>query len=423
MARARLSILFLTQFPPSPPRFGAQARIHGLMTALAERHEVSAVSVAEAAEVEPSLRAMRRYCREAALVVDPRGASRIGRRLLQLRSLASLHSFERHAFRFAALQRRVDAILAARRFDVVDVEGPNLVHLRLRGAPRGEPPPRVVLDEHNVEYDVLRQVAWSGTGIARRVYAQLNWRKLRRDEHEAWDRADAIAVTSRLDEDRVREARPAARVAVVPNAVDLDRFRRRSGDPRPDGRTVLFFGALDYVPNTDAILFFLDEVWPRVRRAHPGARLRVLGRRPPEALLRRRAADVDVPGFVDDLRPALAQAAAVVAPLRMGGGTRLKILEAMAMERPVVSTDLGAEGLGARHGEELLLADDPERFAAEVARLLRDPTLGGRLGAAARRLVEARYSWRASARALEDLYRAVLRGPRARRATPTVRTA
>jgi polysaccharide biosynthesis protein PslH len=410
----RLSVLYVCQVPPSPPRFGAQVRIHGLMTALSESHDVSVACCAEPDLAEEARRAMREYCRDVEIVLETASTSTVRKRLLQLRSLASARTFERHLFTIPELQRRIDALLARRRFDVVNVEGPFVAHHRFRTAPRGAPPPRVVLDEHNVEFDVHRQIARGGEGLVRRIYSAVNWRKMRREEHAVWDAADAITVTSAQDAARVRTARPGARVAVVPNGVDVARFRPRAGDPAPDRNTLLFFGALDYHPNCDGILYFLDEVWPRLLRTHPAARLRILGRRPPPALLVRRGQAVEIAGFVEDLRPGLAAAAAVVVPLRMGGGTRLKILEAMAMGKPVVSTSLGVEGIEAMHGRELLLADDPEQFAGELRRLLDDPALGVRLGQAARVLVERRYSWRASARALERCLREVCTAPPAR---------
>jgi glycosyltransferase involved in cell wall biosynthesis len=188
---------------------------------------------------------------------------------------------------------------------------------------------------------------------------------------------------------------------VVPNAVDVEHHRRQPGHPRPDGDTLLFFGSLGYAPNLDGILHFLDRIWPAVLARRPATRLEIVGPGAPPALLARRSAQVELIGFVEDLRPRLAGAAAVIAPLRLGGGTRLKILEAMAMGRPVVSTSLGAEGLEVRDGEELLLADEPAEFAGAVVRLLEDPRLGERLGRAARARVEQRYSWRTAAERFE----------------------
>jgi glycosyltransferase involved in cell wall biosynthesis len=413
----RLSFLFVSQAPPSPPRFGAQVRMHGLMTALSERHDVSVVSYAEPELLDEARRALGAYCREVELVVDRVSASTARKRLLQLRSIASARAFEELVFTSAALQGRVDALLARARFDAICLEGPFVARHRFH--PAGGPRPRLVLGEHNVEYDVRRQFAGGRGGLARRAFLLLDGWKVRRAEQALWGRVDAVTVPSREDAARVRSARPGARVAIVPNGVDVDRVRPRPDDPVPDGGTLLFFGALDYPPNVDGLLFFLDEIWPRVASTHPSARVRILGRRPPPALLARQGPRVELAGFIEDLRPSLAAAMAVIVPLRLGGGTRLKILEAMAMARPVVSTTLGAEGIGATSGRELLLADDPARFAAELRRLLDDPALGARLGSAARALVEARYAWRDSARVLERLV-LDLRGAVTARGRPSI---
>jgi len=411
MTRERLNLLYVSPTPPSPPRYGGQVRMHGLMSALARHHDVTTVALLDPIEdAAAAERTTRSYCRKVVLLSNPRDVPGAGKRLLQLRSLASLRSYERHLYTVPRLQRALDDLLAEERFDIVNVEFPYLAHYRLRRAPRGSPTPLVVLDEHNVEYDVLRQVARSEAGLGRRIYNLFNWRKLRGEEQAAWRRFDAVTVSSRHDDAMVRAAVPAARTAVIPNAVDVELFRRRPGDPAPDGRTIVFFGAINYFPNTDGILFFLREVWPALSARHPAARLEILGHRPPPSVLAHRGPRVEVPGFVDDLRPHLAQAAVVIAPLRMGSGTRLKILEAMAMGKAVVSTAIGASGIDVTDGEDILIADDAAGFATAVGRLLEDAPLATRLGESARALVEARYSWDASARELEAFFRALLAG-------------
>jgi len=170
----------------------------------------------------------------------------------------------------------------------------------------------------------------------------------------------------------------------------------------------MFFGINDYYPNTDGILFFVREVWPRLAASHPRVRLKIVGPRPTPEILAQRNARVEVTGAVDDVRAHLAEAAAVIVPLRLGGGTRLKILEAMAMAKPIVSTTIGAEGIDVVHETHLLLADEPAQFAAAVGRVLDDATLAARLGERGRALVNAKYSWEATARRLEDFLRKVL---------------
>ncbi|HUM09612.1 MAG TPA: glycosyltransferase family 4 protein [Myxococcaceae bacterium] len=409
MRSARLSILCLSQMPPSPPRFGAQARMHGLWTALARQHDLTSVALADDGfDLEECRAAMGRYSQEVLLLPNPRGRGGAMKRALQLRSLASVHSFERHRVEVPALGRALDQLLRTRRFDVVNVEFPYLAHLRLRQAPPGTRPPAVVVDSHEIAHEMVRQFAAGRGSLGRTVYASLNWRKLRHEELAAYRSADGVAVCSEADRQRVLRDVPSARTVVVPNAADVDHYRPRSGDPSPDGRTVLFFGLLSTLPNIDGIRWFVREVWPRITAVRPDARLEILGKGAPREVEALAAPGIEVAGFVEDLRPHLAAAAAVVVPLRLGGGTRLKIVEAMAMARPIVSTRLGAEGIEAEPGRELLLADEPEAFAAAVLQLLQDPASGARLGSAARRLSEERYSWTGAATAMDGLFQQVL---------------
>src|SRR6267143_578435 len=405
MDRDRLNLLFLSQFPPGPPTFGAQRRVQGLMSALARRHEITGISLITAEyDRRAAEDAMREYCNEVVLV-PARSWEGAGKRLQQARSLVSKRSFVRSLWDLPALRKALDERLSARSYDIVNVELPFLALQRLAQAPPGRPPPRLVLDEHNIEFDLARQQAQNQSGLARRVYNSIDWRKLRREEIEIWTRFDGVAFCSAADEARARELVPSIRSAVVPNAVDVEYFQPRPADPPGDGRTVIFFGAINYFPNVDGLLYLLREVWPLIEKSHPQARLKIVGQRPTPEILAYQGQRVEVAGKVDDLRPHLASAAVSIVPLRIGGGTRFKILEAMAMAKPVVSTSLGAEGIDAEPGRHLLLADDREAFAAAVGRVLDDSRLCARLGSQGRALVEERFSWDTAAQAMERLYR------------------
>jgi glycosyltransferase involved in cell wall biosynthesis len=397
-------MLWVFPIPPSPPRFGAQARMHGLATALAPRHDVTAVALLdEGQDPEEARAAMGGWAREAILVPNPAGRDGAAKRLLQLRSLAAPRSYERLRFAPRALGRVLDRRLRREPFDAVVSEFPYLGPLALRRAPRGAAPPAVVVDSHEIAWDLARQIARGGKTPLRRLYGEVNWRKLRREELAAYRGADGVCACSEADRRRILEDAPRARVRVVPNAADVERLRPRPTDPAPDGRTVLFFGLLSTVPNVDGIRWFVQEIWPRVLAVRPDARCRVIGARPAPEVHALAGNGVEIVGFVEDLRPHLAAAAAVVVPLRVGGGTRLKIVEAMAMAKPVVSTRLGAEGIEAEPGRDLLLADEPDAFAQAVVRVLGDAALRERMGAAARALARERYAWTAAGHALEGL--------------------
>ena len=409
MSTERLNILYVSQMPASPPRFGAQARIHGLMTQLARRHDLTAAMlVDDEFDADECRGAMQAYCREVVLVPNPYGRQGLAKRLLQVRSLASIRSFERLRVTLPALQESLDRILRAKRFDVVNLEFPYLGHYDLRQAPPGKKPPALVVDSHEIAYDLTRQFARAGGSVGRRVYARANWRKLRREELRTYRDADGVYVCSTNDEQRLLDEAPGLRTTVVPNAADVDYYQPRPTDPRPDGRTVVYFGLLSTIPNIDGVTHFVQDIWPPIAERRPDARLKIIGGRPPPSLLALAGPRVELTGFVPDLRPHLAAAAAVVVPLRLGGGTRLKIVEAMAMGKAMVSTTLGAEGIDAVPGRDILIEDEPMAFADAVVRLLAEPGLGAHIGQSARRLAVNRYSWSEAARTLEAFYGRIL---------------
>jgi glycosyltransferase involved in cell wall biosynthesis len=194
---------------------------------------------------------------------------------------------------------------------------------------------------------------------------------------------------------------PQVRCVLSPNGVDLDEFMPPPGAPEPD--TVIFFGAHNYFPNADGLRFFFAEIWPLILAARPSVQLRVVGPLPSTDIVALRPPNVTFEGYVTDIVAEVGRAAVAIAPLRIGGGTRLKIVEAMALARPVVATSIGAEGIEVQHGRDLLIADAPRDFADAVLRMLTRPAEAAQLGLRGRRLVERAYSWDTSAARLERL--------------------
>jgi sugar transferase (PEP-CTERM/EpsH1 system associated) len=255
----------------------------------------------------------------------------------------------------------------------------------------------VVLFEHNVEYMIWQRTAAKSTNPLRRALLELEWRKMRRYENRACHLADLTIVVSEDDRRVLGEGASQSRIEAVPTGVDVDYFQ--AGDDPNDGTgeqpaEIVFTGSMDWFPNEDAMLYFIDSILPLVRRELPEATLTIVGRNPSLQLREAAAtAGVTVTGTVDDVRPYSRRAAVYVVPLRIGGGTRLKIYEALAMGKAVVSTTIGAEGLPLQEGVHILRADDAEAFAGKVVQLLRNPALRQELGAAGRRLMEQEYSW------------------------------
>jgi glycosyltransferase involved in cell wall biosynthesis len=379
--------------------------MHELISGVAAAAETSVLSLVDPGESqEAAVQATETYCRRVVTVSGPahRGGP-AGKRLRQLASLVSPHSYEwighSHAPFAAAL-----AQMLVHHYDVVHFELAPMAGYALTGPARDDTRPIVCLDEHNIEYDIARRTAQGAASAVRRAYSALEWRKQRKDEQRAWRCLDGCTVTSARDRDMLLADEPSTRTAVVANGVDVDFFEPAARSSPRETPSLLFFGAIDYFPNTDAMLYFLRDVFPRLVLRYTGLRLCIVGRRPPESIVAQRSASVDVTGVVDDVRPWLERADVVVVPLRIGGGTRLKILEAMAMGKAVVSTTLGAEGLDVVPERDLLLADDSATFVAQVGRLLDDPELRQRLGAAARRLVVSKYGWKTSVVALLGFY-------------------
>jgi len=397
-----VKILFVTPFLPTPPRFGAERRLDGLAQELARKHDVSLLWFNfDNALVPESVAATRSYCRELFVTPVLHRNEAAHKRFAQLRSVLTRHSFEHvRAAERADFQAALNSVLLKQRFDVVQFESAALAAFEF---PSSRDAPLFVLDEHNIEYELGERMASASTSPPRALYNSLNWRKVRREERAAWRRFDGICVTSDRDRRTLLGDFGAARTAVVPNGVDTKAFARAPSPGQPD--LLLFFGALNYFPNQEGLLHFIDEVLPQIRRLRPGVRLQVVGPNAPSSLRDRRDQGVELVGLVDNVAAYLERAAAVVVPLRVGGGTRLKLLEALAMGKAVVSTRLGAEGIPVIDGQHLLLADDPTTFARQVTRLLEDPPFAERLGSEGRQLVMASFAWPRIVAGLESFYR------------------
>ena len=270
----------------------------------------------------------------------------------------------------------------------------------------------VVCDWHNIESELMRRYGIHSESWSRRLYAQRTTVLIERLERRMLSECDAHLVVSERERDRLLQLCPQAQVHVVQNGVDVRQFASEnasnSGASSAPRRNIVFVGSMDFHANIDAVEYFTREVWPTVRASLPELRFMIVGSNP--ALSVRELANVPgivVTGTVEDVRPYYRDALAAVVPIRVGGGTRLKILEAMAAGVPVISTTIGAEGLVLNPGTDILLADTPEHMARAVQELARSPQMRCQLAAAGRQTVQDRYDWSAIGSGLRLILRSL----------------
>jgi sugar transferase (PEP-CTERM/EpsH1 system associated) len=419
---SRKKVLLLTPQFPYPPHQGTTMRNYNLIAELAQRHDVHLLSFGGSDQgVDTPL---HRLCDSVQVVPAPR------RRSVRQRLGGLLFSrLPDMAQRLPSAQFRslLDAALEREDPDVVQVEGIELAEYLFQvAAHRGaEKRPLLVFDDHNAEY-VLQQRAFetdARSGEPRRwagaAYSFIQWRRLRTYERRACNVADQVVAVSETDSEALQELTPGLAPSVVPNGVDMSlytepisphggfRVTANGASPgSPDlGSDLVFTGKMDFRPNVDAVLWFAHHVLPQVRQEVPSARFWVVGRGSHSRLAP--LADnpaVTVTGWVEDIRPYIAGATVYVIPLRIGGGTRLKVLEAMAMEKAIVSTSVGCEGFDLIPGQELVMADTPAEFASQVLALLNDAPRRQELGRAARAFAGSKYDWRLIVPRLERVY-------------------
>jgi glycosyltransferase involved in cell wall biosynthesis len=392
-----MRVLIVSAQFPFPPRFGFAIRAYQLARQVATRHDVTLLSYAS-----PDERGNVALLRQEITVETVERPARLrgAKRLAQLASLASPTPYACRAIRSRKLQQSLNDLCAREPFDLIQLESSLLCTFSL---PEDVP---VVVDEHNIEYEVFERVQAVERTRLRRWFNRLEQERFRRFEQHSWNHVSGCIVTSERERVIVRAHAPQTPTAVVPNGVDLDYFRPSAREPEP--QTLVFNGLLQYRPNLDAAYHLVAEIWPLVLLRTPGARLTIVGRGDATDLRRLERPSVTVTGEVPDIRPYLERAAVVAVPIRMGGGSRLKVVEGLALGKPMVSTTLGCEGVSVSPNEHLVIADSATTFADAVVRLFESPRRARELGLAGRALMQREYSWDAAAEQLEALYREVL---------------
>jgi sugar transferase (PEP-CTERM/EpsH1 system associated) len=388
-----MKILFVTGNVPYPPTDGWKIRVFALVRHLANRHHVSVASFIRTTEDPQALDQLRMYCEEVRLIPRPStySAAKLVYGLIGRQPFSILNYADG---RMAAVVREMTQ---RQRYDFIQAESIHMAQYCLGIGPR------TILDLHNIESLLMQRYAEQEANRWKAGYAFLTARKLTRYERLVCPRFTHCLTCSDEDQRLVNERTGTTAITVVPNGVEVQAY-----DPSSSAETsiprLVFIGRMDYHANVDGVRWFCREVLPDIQ-ARRRVLFQIVGGFPTEEVRRLARPDqIEVTGFVSDVRPYLQSAAMVVVPLRVGGGTRLKILEALAMGKTVLSTRVGAEGIAAAPGEGIVQADDARQFAEEAVSLLQDRSRRAGIGAAGRRLAERHYDWSAIVQRLERLY-------------------
>jgi len=392
-----VKILLLTQVLPYPPDSGPKVKTWNVIKYLTRQHELTLVSFARgdrSAEIEH----LCQYCRAVHTVPIARGVLRdawyMGRSLLTGQPFITVRDDR------AAMRRLVDRLAASEHFHITHADQLNMAQYaaRVTGAFK-------VLDAHNALWVLYRRLWETMRPGPRKFLLGRDWRLLRAYEGRVCREFDAVMAVS--DEDRIalqEAARQPVDVTVIPITIDTDEVT--VVERNQNARHILHIGTMYWPPNVDGVLWFIQKVYPLIRQQRPDVALDIVGSRPPQELvdLGQEGNGINVTGYVPDPIAYVKRAFLMIVPLRAGGGMRVKILNALAQGVPIVSTTLGAEGIGVTAGENILLADAPSDFAAACLRLLDDADLGWRLAENGRHLVEQKYDYRSACQPLDDVY-------------------
>jgi polysaccharide biosynthesis protein PslH len=371
-----------------PPDTGGKIRSYNILRELARQHSVTffCFYAAHDNDLHPDLKNLfdRVVCLPLSLPAPKSRAEMVGYGI----RLLSSQPYNITKYCRGEVRRGLLALLKQETYDVILCD-----FMVAAGVIPWDWPTPKVLFTHNVEATIWRRHYQVAANPLWKAISWWEWRRMEAAERRYLRLADQVLTVSETDRDAFAAFVDPKKLTVIPTGVDVDYFQPIPVDETP--RSLVFTGSMDWLPNEDAILYFLDAILPLIKRQYPDLSLEVVGRSPSNKLQALAAAEksVRLTGWVEDIRPFVARGSLCIVPLRIGGGTRLKIFEAMAMSKAVVSTTIGAEGLPVRDGENILLADTPGDFALSVISLLNDSNLRQRLGTSARTLVKDNYSW------------------------------
>ena len=401
-----MSLLWLSHFVPYPPKGGSYQRSYNLLKETARKNDVYLIALKHKtsthpqAEIELAKKELGVFCKEVHIIDISSRISGASMYMLSLKSLLQGIPLSVSMYQFPEMSCCIKEVSERVQFDVVHFDTISLaIHRKDVGSAA------TVMNHHNVESFMMTRRVANEPNLLKRLFFRLEGWRLRKYEKEYCAKFRLNLAVSEPDSEMFREIAPDARFEVVSNGVDT-RYFLPENDYKKKSR-LIFAGRLDQYSNKDAILHFCTKAWPLVKEANPEITLTIIGSGVASQQLTEIARNdnrIELLGYVDDVRPYFAESLAMVCPIRDGGGTRLKILDAMAMGMPIVSTTIACEGIDVAKEEELLIADTPEEFNEQIHRVYTDDALRASLGVKARAKAEMLYSWDIIGKKLNRLY-------------------
>lgn len=393
-----MRVLLLTQVLPYPPDSGPKVKTYYVLKYLAQHHDVTLVSFVRDSDKPEYIQHLETLCERVIPVPISRSKTRDLRFLGQ--SLLSGDPWMMLRDERPEMRKVLANLAATTRFDVVHADQLNMGQYALMFQNS-----RKVLDLHNALWMLYKRLADTTSLTSPMKYILMrDWTLLKQYEGEMCRRFDAVTAVSDEDRKLLIEAGARDDIVVIPIAIDTDEqalINRRPANPH-----IVHIGTMYWPPNIDGITWFLDEIYPLVKQQVPDVRCTLIGSRPPASIIERGHTDrtLTVTGYVEDPLPFLEDSSMMVVPLRAGGGMRVKILNALSQGIPMVSTTVGCEGINLANGKDILIADDPQKFAQETTRLLTDAELNYDLTQTGRQTVQQLYDYRQACRPLDDIY-------------------
>lgn len=399
-----MKILIISHFVPYPPHGGSLQRNFNLLREASKTNEIYLLTftqkklLPDERKLSESIETLKEYSKYLKVFKIPTDYSKIKWFMLLFLNLFSSTPYSVWRFKSKAIIREIKEQLKNNHFDMIQVDTVALAGYAdlARDLPK-------ILVHHNVESSLLFRRSHNEKNPLVRLYLFLQARKLRNYEKKILSRFTLNITVSELDREELNRLARGAKFEVIPNGTDIDYFTPKG---KTDSKHLVFTGGMTWYPNKDAMLHFCSEIYPLIKEKMLDIEMDVVGRFPPQKLqkIARGEPSIKLRGYVDDVRDYVHQAAVYVVPIRVGGGTRLKILDAFACGKAVVSTSVGCEGLEVTPGENILIGDSPDEFANQVINLLRDEKLREKLGANARKLVMEKYSWQKIGQIQRSIY-------------------